>query len=227
MKKIFLVILCGIFLPFVLSCDNDNKEVVGQIPRTITPPQTQPVSRPGYVYGNYFRVQNTSVYQTLMEACRRCGTRRFTTGPGGTTYQRHYVPRWNPKRCRNWNSAGYMQIEFSEKKLPTTATVLILPKYTGVDSSVPQWGEPFSITTTARPINENKGFQISVRPADGLGGLHSIDITSDISNHVERAELNITVTYGSQDSQIITETLQSLKEKAVKNAAFDCQTYTN
>ena len=80
---------------------------------------------------------------------------------GGETYQRHYVSKSDLKRCRNWAREGYIQIEFEEKKLPTMATLSIWPKYTGSDRSVFEWGgAPFAFTVEARPINEDKGFQM-------------------------------------------------------------------
>lgn len=231
MKKTLFITLSGFFCLFVLNCKNEPKNIVGQLPEIVTTtPQEQPVSKPGYIYGNYFSVQNSSLYENLMAACRRCGTRRFITGPGGTTYQRFWVPKTDPKQCRNWNTEGYIQITFAEKKLPTSATLLIWPKYTGLDSRARayEWGVPFEITTTARPINENKGFEMALHPKAGLGGLNSMIISSDYSNHVKKVELDITVVYGQQNSQtIIVGRLQSLKENAVKTPPLNCQTYTN
>lgn len=226
MTNKILIILGSFSFLFVLNCKNENTKIGGKL-LGITAPQQNAVSTPGYVYGNHFRVQNSSLYETLLEACRRCGTKRFFTNPsGGTTYQRFWVHKTDPKECRNWGSKGYLQIEFAEKKLPTTATFLIQPQYTGPNSS--WWGEPFEITARAEPINENKGFQIRVNPADGLGGVYSMIVRSDHSNHVKQAVLDVTITYGQRDTQtIVVERLHSLKEKAVKSSPFNCQTYTN
>ena len=228
MKNLLFIILIGLSFLFVLACNDKNAQVKGNLPKAPVP--LKPVSSVKYIYGNHFRVQNSTWYETLLEVCRRCGTRRFITGQGGgTTYQRFWVSRADPKRCRNWSSQGYMQIEFAEKKLPTKATVLIQPKYTGTYSSLAlEWGQPFEITALAQPINENKGFQISVNPSDGLGGIYSLIVQSNYSNHVQQSALEITVTYGQNDVQtIISGKLDKLKEKAVKKSSFDCNTYTN
>ena len=225
------IVLCGFFLLFILNCNNSSI-TIRKPPPVINQdfPQQQTVSTPGYVYGNHFRVQNSSGYETLLSDCKRCGTKRLINQfGGGVTYQRFWVPRSDPKRCRNWSSEGYVQIEFEEKKLPTKARLSIWPKYTGAERLVPEWsGEPFEITTTARSVNENKGFQMVIHPSDGLGGLNSLTVTSDQDNHVKQSELHITVSYGQRDSQaILTERLKSLKGRAVRKAFFDCQTYTN
>ena len=229
MKNLLFIILIGLSFLFILGCKNNNTQVEGNIPKATVPPKKAPVSAVKYIYGNHFRVQNSTLYETLLEVCRRCGTRRFITSPGGgTTYQRFWVSRDDPKKCGNWSSQGYMQIEFAEKKLPTKATVLIQPKYTGAYPLASVWGQPFEITAMAQPINESRGFQISVNPVDGLGGVYSLIVQSDYSNHVKQSELEISVTYGQRDVQtIIFGKLNSLKEKAVKKSPFDCNTYTN
>ena len=230
MKNLLFIILIGLSFLFVLACKNNNTQIKGNLPKAPVPLNQKPVSSVKYIYGNHFRVQNSTWYETLLEVCRRCGTRRFITGPGGgTTYQKFWVSRHDPKRCRNWSSQGYMQIEFAEEKLPTKATVLIQPKYTGAYSSLTlEWGQPFEITAMAQPINENKGFQISVNPSDGLGGVYSLIVQSNYSNHVKQSALDIIVTYGQSDVQtIIFGKLEKLKKKAVKKSPFDCNTYTN
>ena len=224
------IILYGFFLLFVLNCNNSSTTIRGTSPAVNQgSPQQQTVSTPGYFYGNHFRVQNSSLYETLLSDCKRCGTRRLINRHGGgVTYQRLWVSKSDPRQCRNWSSEGYIQIEFEEKKLPTKAILSIWPKYTGLERLISEWGEPFEITAIAKPINENKGFQIALNPSDGLGGLHSLIVTSDQDNHVKQSELHITVSYGQGDSQaILTERLKSLKGRAVRKAFFDCQTYTN
>ena len=230
MEKISLIycLLFTVSLFFAPSCKN-NQTVAGNLPTTPAhTPQTTP-SGPLYIYGNYFQAQNSGTYKELLESCRRCGTRRFITGPwGGTSYQRFYTLSDNPKRCNNWVGQGYIQIIFKEKRLPTTATVSILPKYTGSGQVLNPWGEPFEVTAEARPINENKGFEIVISPSAGLKGVHDLTIQSSHSHHVEDSRLSVTVVYGSVDGPtILSETLIALSQRAVKKATFDCATYTN
>ena len=190
-----------------------------------TQPKTAITGQNGFFYGNSFRVQNSSAYEKLMESCRRCGTRRLISNPGGgTTYQRFYVGHSDPKRCRNWNTDGYIQIHFKERKLPTVAVVSIQPKYANSN----RWGEPFSITAQANPINENNGFEILLNPTDGLGGVNTLIVRSMYSNHVLKDSLSLTVIYGQDDSQtVISETIPRLTKRAIKKSFYTCNTYTN
>ena len=232
MIRIMLVtIFTGCFVLSVLGCSGKGVNVSGQLPVAPIHTYGQPITGSGYVYGNRFRVQSSSVYEDLLDACRRCGTKRIINHPfgGGTTYERYWtINSADLKICKNWSSEGYIQIEFAERSLPTKATVLIQPKYTGAQSPFP-WGQPFQITTTAIAINKSKGFQILLTPSSGLGGLQTLDIYSDYTNHVNQSELNITVTYGQQNAapSVISEKLQRLIEKAVKTSPFSCDTYTN
>lgn len=231
MKKLIFCVLLTLPVLFIGSCKKDNTIVRGNLPTE--DPDNPVVTVPAniYVYGNYFRVRSSSSYETLMASCRRCGLKRFFNLPGGSTvYQRFWT--WDdtdPKRCENWNNQGYIQIEFQEKRLPTKAKVSIRPKYTGARPDY--WGEPFEITTEAKAINENEGFQILVRPTDGLGGVYTLDIRSEYSNHVLDSDLAVTVTYGQHSREvIISETLEKLSEKAIKPTTLDidnCDTYTN
>ena len=226
MNKKF-IILCG-FLPifFSLSCNNKDTSVTGTLPGAHkTGPKQETSSAPGYTYGNHFSTRNSFWYESLLSTCRRCGTKRLI----GDTYQRYYVTKPDPKRCRNWAREGYIQIEFEEKKLPTRATLSIWPKYTGSDRSVWEWGgAPFGLTVEARPINEDEGFQMLINPNDGLSGISSISVTSDYTNHVKDSQLYVVVAYGQGDSQtIITQNLQSLKKRTIGRNLIDCYTYTN
>ena len=238
----------------LLNCieksENDRPVVIsGQLPPAPAPaPAPVPVikkdqkstvktvKKPVYVYGNSFRVYNSGLYRKLLETCRRCGLRRLIQGPfGQTQYQKFWTSYENPKRCENWLSQGYVQIEFSEDKLPTTAKVLIQPKYTGAakvydleGNEQEIWGEAFEITALARPINENKGFEILVNPADGLLGTHTMAVKSKNSNHIKNSDLHITISYGQNDSQIfVSQTLNKLTKRAVAPAEFKCSQYTN
>lgn len=231
MKNLFKNFLVFFLLFFISSCDKENTEVTGKLLKGPSPVQVTTNTLPtGFFYGNHFSIQNSSLYENLLEVCRRCGTRRIITDPfgGGTTYQRFWVLGDSPKKCRNWNNQGYIQIEFAERRLPTSVKVLIQPRYTGRSAYAMEWGEPFEISATANPINENQGFQISVNPSEGLGGVYSLIIRSEYSNHVNNSELDVNVTYGQGDLQtIIGESLKSLTGEAVKDPAFDCGTYTN
>ena len=221
------------------NCKSKPVNVTGQLPKAPAPVAIQPntsAQKSVYVYGNYFRVYNANRYLTLLEACRRCGLKRVVQGPfGQSQYQRFWTTSGDPKRCDSWNSKGYIQIEFLENKLPTTAKVLIQPQYTGqfknysFDGKAQEvWGEAFEITTTARPINENEGFEILVSPSEGLLGVYTMVIRSDEDNHVRDSEIYVTVSYGQSDTQtIITQQLKRLKKRAVSAPRFGCSQYTN
>lgn len=221
--KIFYIIFFALSL---LSCNSNNTDVDGQL--TNAPQADGPVKSvefAGYPYGAHFQVSHSGLYEILLASCRRCGTERFLDYPGGTVYQKSWVLKDHPKRCRNWNSQAYMQIIFAERKLPTQAKVLIQPKYTGTGYIAKKWGEPFEIKATARAINENKGFQILVNPDGGLGGIRSLNIQSRSSNHVNQSDLDITVTYGGDT--ITSSTLKLLNEPSVNAPTYDCSVYTN
>ena len=243
MKNLLFSIFIGCSLLLVLNCKKNHVKVRGS--PSPTDSTYSPTKRTGYVaaYGQVFKVQNSSLYEKLLEACKRCGTKRLIeNSDGSTTYQDHDflwgTQKGDPKRCDSWNAEGYIQIVFAEKKLPTKATVSIWPKYTGgitgflcFDGLNREWCKEsiFEVTATANPINENKGFQILMTPTHGLGGTHFLSIYSNYSNHVKQSELDITVTYGrQQDSQnIIFEKLPKLNKKAVGKASVTCEHYTN
>lgn len=225
MKKIAILS----FSLFVWACNNDNVKIGGAPATDKKPakPATAKPSAPMYVYGNKFRVYNAGQYESLLKVCRRCGTRRIVTNSwGGTSYQRFWTFGENPKRCSNWNSSGYIQVAFAENKLPTEATVSFQPEY--VAGAQSQWGQPFELKAPARPVNENKGFQILLGPADGyFEGNYSMEIYSRGSNHVKSSQLDITVTYGTGEQAIISAQLVKLKSPAISSAPFDCGVWTN
>ena len=243
MKAIVNFSILVFFVFVLLHCkENNDRPVVvsGQLPTAPNPVATgvgAPLQDPVYVYGNHFRVYNNRLYRNLLESCRRCGLKRLVQGPfGQTQYQKFWTSHENPKRCDNWLSKGYIQIEFLENKLPTTAKVLIQPKYTGsariydfAGKEREIWGEAFEVLSlTARPINENEGFEILVSPADGLLGVYTMIVKSENTNHVKNSELHITVSYGQSDSQtIVSQTLKKLPQRAVAPAQFNCSQYTN
>lgn len=203
---------------------------------TVTHRAIKPVKQKIYVkprpigsfFGNTFHVQNSSSYKRLLEACHRCGTKRLITNIyGQKTYQKFYGLSSNPKNCKKWKSQGYIQIYFSQNTLPTKTTVIIQPKYTLSNSSQGgRWGESFSVVGTARPINRNKGFELILNPTAGLGGLQSLTIRSEFSNHIKNNTLDVDVMYGGHNSSaIFSQTLPKIK-RAVKKSQVDCHTYT-
>ena len=239
MKTLFVLfsLVCSLFI--LSNCDGNPVTVTGQLPvgpKHSEPTETTSAQKTGYVYGNYFRVYNGNLYKQLLESCRRCGVKRVIQGPfGQTQYQRFWTTYGDPKRCDSWSNKGYIQIEFLENRLPTRAKVLIQPEYSGhiksynLDGKEQRiWGEAFEITTTARPINENKGFEMLVSPADGLLGIYDLVIKSDNANHITGYNLPIQIRYGQSASQtIISGTITKLDKIAVKTPQFTCSQYTN
>lgn len=229
-QNIVFVLWISFFALFVSNCNNQHGAITppghNPLPPTPSPsPSPSPSGSSGYFYGNFFQVQNAGMYEKLLESCKRCGTRRLITNPwGGTTYERHYTFRNHPKRCRNWNSRGYIQLEFSKKQLPAEVKVSIQPLYT---TGNPLWGEPFELTSTANPINSGEGFQILLTPQSGLGGMFVLEIISEQAHPAKHHTLDITVTYGGGPSYTISGSLSFLKQRAVKKAVAGCNTYTN
>lgn len=230
-KKPFLILLSVLFFSGLWACNNNPAVVEGGLPVTSpTPPAppAPPAGETGIFYANSFTAQNNSAYQLLISSCKRCGMKRLIEHPGGgATYQRFWGFDSDPKRCKNWNTSGYLQIHFYEKKLPTTAVVSILPQYTGTASE--HWGEPFSVTAQANAINENKGFEILLTPKMGLGGVDILKIKSEYSNHVNDYSLQLMVIYGGlEESQtIIHGNIVKQGKRAVKKAVFNCDVYSN
>ena len=216
---------------FTMNCNNTDTIITGiedpihEIVTEITPSVL--------VWGNYFSSTNGG-YSELLERCRRCGRKRVSPSSfGGAVYEVH-VPfsSRSPRRCSNWNARGYLQIEFAEERLPTTATVTIQPEYS--KGSKRFWGEPFSIQSTANAINENKGFQIILTPKKGLGGTKNLYIYSESNNQLDGTEMGVTVTYGeatrsrrSSAPAIISETLDKLTKRTIEKVQYSCSDYIN
>ncbi len=232
MKKFFFSILAGGALLCALNCNRESVHVEkgGEGPSPAPTHSPGKPAKPTYVYGNYFQTQDSSAYKTLLSACRRCGEKRLIINPygGGASYQRFWTLEGSPIRCDSWNSEGYIQIAFAEKRLPTTATVSIQPKFTGTHGTVNPWGSPFEITAQAKAINKNKGFQILIQPKN-FGGISRLDIHSSYSNHVKQPEgLDVTVEYGEQNrSTIISERLKKQTGKPVRKSHYNCDVYPN
>ena len=220
----------------MMSCNNDSGLVAGDAPvHYPAKNETTTVASSEILFGAYFDIINSNLYELLMASCRRCGLKRFHTSPfGGVTYQRIYDIFNNDiiQKCDNWTSSGYMQIKFDSPKLPTTASITIKPKSNKRDpfnANSYIWGEAFTIKGTAQPINENNGFNLRLFPSDGLGGTLSLIIRSSDSNHVKKDELNVDVTYGSNinnEDQVISADLIKLQSPAV-TSQFTCDQYTN
>ena len=239
-KSLFVLFFLVSSLFILSNCDRNPVTVTGQLPagpEHSEQTETTPAQKPVFAYGNYFHVYNSNLYKQLLESCRRCGVKRVIQGPfGQTQYQKFWTSHGDPKRCDSWSNKGYIQIEFIENRLPTTAKVLILPQYSGYLKSYNLegkeqdiWGEAFEITATARPINENKGFEILVSPADGLLGIYNLVIKSDNANPVTNYSLPIQIRYGHQSGSqtVISGTVNKLDKRAVETPKFTCSQYTN
>ena len=236
MKDIFCFVLCGALAGGLSACGSKTPVSGGAAkhtppPQSVSAPPSHTVTEPPprFAFGNYFDVRDRASYRELLESCRRCGTKRLHADG---SFERIY-PLWgdSPKQCDNWLYKGYMQIEFMENRLPGEAVIRILPGYAGRDASITKWGEPFQVSAVARPINSNDGFQIAVRPSDGLGGGGSLIIRSDYSNHVKQDDpLRVSVTYGTQSgnsAQSFSTDLEKIGKRAINQVSFGCDTYTN
>ena len=188
---------------------------------------SQPFFTSRKLYGGSFRVevQNRdyigSPMTLFLEHCGSCSERRM-----GVNVQDY-------RECSgNWDREGSIQIEFREKRLPTNAYISLWPKYTGSDSSAPEWGNSIEIVAVAKPINQGQGFQIVMRDKEGVSG--SIIIKSDNSNHLNQPELDITVSevsdhlpssFGPTTSTVfISQRLQSFNKKTITSPS-KCQRY--
>ena len=226
MKSLFFFLVLNSFcLLFCVTCNNGQTNVIDKLSPSPPFDFNESISQKKFIYGQAFQAQSISAYGRLLSTCKRCGVKRLIDTPSGTVYQRYYGFDFDPKKCKNWTQ-GYIQIEFLEKKLPTQVIVSIKPEYTGLTS---RWGETFSVKATARPTNENKGFAIFVRPSDGIGGIYSLVIKSESSNHILRDSLDVLVIYGGQGEgqTILNQTLPLLEREAIKKATVSCDTYTN
>ena len=225
--KIAFIIICSGFL---IACKNDEKIVIGNTPKKPAPTGLNKgllnVHKPSYIFAGGFNVVNSGYYRDLMEVCRRCGTKRLIQTPYGSTYQRSYTFGLGEslKKCQNWLNEGFLQIEFQENRLPTSAKVLIQPQYKG---SQVVWGEAFELTAVARPINENKGFEIFISPQDGLNGVYNLILSSNNDNHVKDSDLYVSVLYGPRGEVIADPSLKQYTKRWVEAPKYTCEQYTN
>lgn len=237
--KIKKLLFCSLFLFLLGGCNNQSSIVDSPyFPLGPSNPFTHPtttIASPRPVYAGYFRILNSGNYKALLSACRRCGEKRLIRGPfGGVTYQRTWTLGENPKSCNNWLGQGFLQIEFEADQLPTTAKVLIQPKYSGHLGSYSVtgerqevWGEAFEVSATAHPTNENEGFEIIINPSQGIEGTYNLIIASESSNHVHNSDLPITASYGVNDQALFTQTLKKYQQRWQKTPRYSCSQYTN
>ena len=199
---------------------------------------TTPVVSTGLtrVYASTFRISNASnMYTMLLENCRRCGTKRWIQGPyGQIEYQRFWTSSEALQKCQNWLQTGYLQIEFLSHGFPTQAKVLIRPKYTGSLQNFswtgePQeiWGEAFEVTATATAKNEDRGFEIVIRPNDGIDGNYDLIITSNNDSPIHTNKLQINLKYGPQQQTISSPQLTEYLQRVECKPRYTCQQYTN
>ena len=227
LKRSFFYFAMGASLAFLGSCNKDKGKVAGLLPTGPTEPlgtETPVVNAPLHVFAGSFQVVNSGPYETLMRTCSRCGTKRLINTPWGTRYERYWSLGESYKECGNWLSGGFLQLEFAERKLPTSVKVLIQPLYRG---SVDTWGFPFELTATAVPINKNQGFEIFISPSQGLGGVYNMILSSDSTNPVEFSDLSINFMYGSLGQIIAHPTLKKYTSRWVEEAQYSCREYTN
>lgn len=247
-KPILILSLLASLIVITINC-SDNDTVGGVLPPLDLPHEYPPEEEPPvpvpeepsvYVWGSHFHAAN-GAYQDLVESCRRCGLKRVHPGGSfGAYYERtHPLSSGHIRDCRNYSS-GYIQIEFAENKLPTEATVTIQPKYQ--HNSDIKWGAPFAVTSTAVPINKDRGFQIILSPNQGLGGNKSLIVESISSSHINKQNLEVTVFYGGgsivsssgsssnvYDTAIIIQTLRKNEKQPIpkEKVKYSCLQYTN
>ncbi len=159
----------------------------------------------------------------MMSSCLRCIDKRQQCG--GTHVKTIFESRSSPRRCDGWLREGFMQIQFQERKLPTGATVTIWPKHSHLNWGGYGQSAAFAVHSTARPINENRGFSITLTQNQGLGGGYPLTVMSRNSNHVKKNSLSVEVEYGpsSGGNIIIEEQLRLLKERAVPAPRLTCR----
>ena len=201
----------------------------GQPTTQAKPPAAK--AKPVYIYGDMFRIQNSGLYQELLIACKRCGTRRLLPGGG---YQRQFaIFGDHPNSCKNWSEPGYIQIIFAEKRLPTTAKIALWPSSKVKKARRVPWDnlDTFEFSGRAYPINENKGFRIESSPADGLGGVKSLIIRSEHTNHVvDGYALDIQAIYGGRgeaQTALTARIYKRQKRQVPQNPIGNCETYTS
>ena len=221
--KISLVLTIIATAVLTVNC-NGGGTVTTSPPGGGTTPPSEPSST--IVYGNHFFSRDSSAYQSLLQACNRCGRKWLSPNKwgGGNTYHKcSWLSSDSPLKCQNWSSQGYIQIEFAAKKLPTTATVTIWPQY--IYRSHEKWGQSFSVKGEAHPINENKGFSIQLPPSSGLGGLKTLYVESQDTNHIHGGSLNVEARYGggSEESNVVFSADSMPRVKKNPPSLYSCR----
>ena len=179
MKLILVFFSC--LSVFLMGCDPPDKKKAG-IPSGVTDAIHQPdaggphASKESVVWGGEFRVSDTGRYKNFLRVCQRCG--RFKVLPGGGFHYQASLADIlfdeGPNKCENWLSQGYLQVQFTNRRLPTEAIVVFWPQFRSSNC----WGHPFSAKGRALPVNESKGFKITLSPSD-LSGQNEVSIRSE------------------------------------------------
>lgn len=236
MKNIRLYAVCCVAAA-LLSCDNTSQSVSSPDEGVAGSAVSSPAAgasgeqeKPKFVYGGFFNIRNGGAYEQLLKVCRRCGTKRVTPGGG---YQRIWVLGDSPVKCRHWLQSGYLQVVFKEKKLPTQATVTLQPEYSHSSCRRAQkrcFGHPFSVQGTARPINKNKGFAITLSPGGGLGGQINLYIRSDATRHVSQTQLEVYGSYGGEGvsakgGRVLKAFLEKQEGVPIRHRSLSCGSY--
>ena len=215
----FLNLFSILCFALLISCDGEKRAVIGSIPKE--PTLLTGTQATGIIFSGNFQVVNSGLYETLLKICSRCGTKRIIQTPFGSRYERFWILGESVKKCRNWLNGGFLQLEFAEKKLPTSVKVSFQPKYRG---SQDFWGHPFELTAQAVAINQNEGFEIIIHPNQGLGGNYNMILSSNSSNHVTHSDLSILVTYGSGEV-LMESSLKKYLNRGIEKSQFSCREY--
>ena len=222
MRKVIYTVL-SLFLTalFAIQCNTSGPAVTTPTHHTNTT-HTQTATHFTYHAGFY---TSNSAYSDLLRACNRCGRKWILphTGGLGRPYRKcSWLSRNSELRCENWGSAGHIQIQFAEKKLPTQAKVTIQPKFSGHQE---RWGHSFTAKGTARAINENEGFSIELSSVGGLGGNKVLHIESTRTNHVNEEHLSDVEAHygnGSEAEILFSVDLLSRQKTVLKPSQYSC-----
>lgn len=199
--KLIFIFLCGLTV-LLTGCNTPTNKRAG-IPPAVGGPGLSPATETSqsttaketFIWGGEFRVSNSNRYKELLRVCQRCG--RFKALPGGGfQYQASLTDLLfdeGPNKCENWLTQGSITIQFASPRLPTEATVVFWPRFKHFSSC---WGHPFSAKGQALPINEDKGFKITLSPS-GLSGQNEVYIRSEETSP-PRHSLSVKVAYGGE-----------------------------
>ena len=221
LKNSFFFVFCLFLLG---SCNNEKKPVSGSLPtEPLVPGSEQTPVIPAYIYAGSFNVVNSNVYESLLTTCSRCGEKRLISTPFGDHYERHWSLGDSVKACKNWLREGFLQLDFAKRTLPSPVKILIQPKY--FTSSGKKEGYPFEVSSTAEPINENKGFEIIVSPNQGLKGIYDMVISSNSTNPYEYSNLSVSIKYGSSSQVLAQFSIKEYTARWKTNQIYTCDKY--